>query len=159
MCADVRACSEYDQSGTLVVMGKNTCERNVGRLLEIRLGKGYETVADVDAMIMMIGGAVAQMPAGTKHVTAADWRRCSLMSADAAERALAMLVGTNPRTERSAILYSNDSPTAVLQIIRLLGSAGHPNRRLFSNANEMHAYLSQLLNEEEAARLSVFLRG
>jgi hypothetical protein len=140
-------------------MGKNTCERNVGRLLEIRVGKGYESVADVDEMMSMIGAKVAELPNQSKYVTAADWRRCSLMSAEAAERATAMLVRANPRTERSALLYSNDSPTAILQFVRLLNDAANPNRRMFVSANQMQSYLADVLNAEEAARLSVFLRG
>ena len=33
-----------------VVSGANTCVRTVGRLVEIRLARGYHSVADVEAM-------------------------------------------------------------------------------------------------------------
>lgn len=56
-------------------MSENSCELRVGRLLEIRLVKGYETVEDVEHMISMIRANVGKLPEDVRHVTIADWRR------------------------------------------------------------------------------------
>lgn len=134
-------------------MPKNTAEIRVGRLLEIRVAKGYETVGDVDDMISMIKTAVSHLPPQTKHVTFADWRACKVMLPDAVERAHQMLVGTNPRTERSAILVSRDSPTAIMQFFRLVQEAEHPHRRIFYDASPLADWLDEVLTADEKARL------
>jgi hypothetical protein len=139
-------------------MGSNTCETRVGRLLEIRVGAGYDTVADVDAMIAQIAREVAHI-APKKVVIAADWRPIKLMSAQAAGRALDMLTTGNPAIERSAILVSDRSPTAVMQFFRLVRESHNENRRLFSDPSDLAAWLDEVLAPEEAARLHVFLRG
>ena len=138
-------------------MAANTSEIRVGRLLQVRVGKGYETPEDVDEMITMIRAATSKLAPGVKHVTVADWRRCSVLSASASEQALKMLLAVNPRTERSAMLYSAGSPTAVMQFVRLVREAGNPNRRLFSEATALTAWLDELLTPEESAELRRFL--
>ena len=59
-------------------MAANSCEIRAGRLLQIRVAKGYESPQDVDDMISMIRAATSQLPAEEKHVTVADWRRYHL---------------------------------------------------------------------------------
>jgi hypothetical protein len=130
----------------------------VGRLLEIRVGAGYDTVADVDAMIAKIAREVARL-APQKVVIAADWRPIKLMSAQASERALLMLTTGNPAIERSAILVSDRSPTAVMQFFRLVRESHNENRRLFSEPGELAAWLDEVLSPEEIARLHAFLRS
>lgn len=137
-------------------MATNTCEVKVGRLLEIRVSAGYRSVADVDAMIEMIADRVAATP-GDTIVIAADWRPIRLMSAAASDRALAMLTRWSPRIERSAILTSSASPTAVMQFFRLVRASGHPARRIFGDSLEMRAWLDEVLSPVESERLRRFL--
>lgn len=138
-------------------MGANTCELNVGRLLEIRVGKGYETPDDVKHMIGMIRARVSTLPDDVKHVTIADWRACRVLTTEAAAHALNMLRGVNPRTERSLMLHTGESPTAVMQFLRLVREAEHPNRRLFTDAEEALAWVSEVLTPAEAERARTFL--
>ena len=138
-------------------MAVNSCEIRVGRLLQIRVAKGYETPHDVDAMVDMIRASVSKLPPETKHVTVADWRQCSVMSAQASERALKMLLTVNPRTERSGMIYANTSPTAVMQFIRLVREAGHPGRRIFHDVSELTAWLDEVLTPAESSELHQFL--
>ena len=79
------------------------------------------------------------------------------MSDEASERALEMLTRNNPRVERSAILTAENSPVAVLQFLRLVRASGHPQRRLFSETNEMTTWLAEVLSPAEGARLWEFL--
>jgi hypothetical protein len=68
-----------------------------------------------------------------------------------------MLVSTNPRTERSAVLVSPASPTAMMQFFRVVQEAENLNRRIFQNAGELVAWLSEVLTAEETARVRAML--
>lgn len=136
----------------------NTCEVRVGRLMEINVAMGYRNAGDVADMISMIGGALGKLPPTTNVVIAADWRQCQLMDPAAAEKALVMLTTDNARIERSGILTTNDSPVAVMQFLRLVLQSKHPNRRIFHDAREMAAWLSEPLSIDERARLHQFLK-
>jgi hypothetical protein len=138
-------------------MVRNSCEWNVGRVLEIAVPRGYESAADVDAMIGMIRERVAAMPPDVSHVTIADWRGCRVLTTSAAERVLEMLRVANPRTERSALLHLRDSPTAVMQFLRLVREADHPARRLFTDPRELVAWVSEALTPPEVERIRSFL--
>lgn len=138
-------------------MARNTCELNVGRLLEIRVAAGYGTVNDVDQMIRMMQARVATLPPEVRHITVADWRRCKVMSAAPAARAIEMLRRANPRTERSTILYSEKSPTAVMQYLRLVQEAENDARRIFRDADELLAWVAEVLSPEELTRAKEFL--
>jgi hypothetical protein len=138
-------------------MVRNSCEWNVGRVLEVAVPCGYESAADVDAMIGMIRERVAAMPPDLSHVTIADWRGCRVLTTSAAERVLEMLRVANPRTERSALLHLRESPTAVMQFLRLVREAEHPARRLFTDVGELVAWVSEVLTPPEVARVRTFL--
>src|SRR3954469_4371362 len=62
------------------IMIANTCEARVGRLLEVRVDAGYQSVRDVDKMIVMMQAHFGRLPAGEKCIIAADWRNVTMMS-------------------------------------------------------------------------------
>lgn len=144
----------HNQSGMVL---RNTCELNVGKLLEIRVDAGYQVPADVDAMIGLIANVLGSLPAHERIIIAADWRRCSLFGPGTADRALAMLTRANPRLLRSGILIRPDSPTALMQVMRLVGQAQSPDRRVVTSSEEMISWLSPVTTPKELARLKVFL--
>ena len=135
----------------------NTARVSVGRLLEIRADAGYRTAAEVDALFDMRDQQLKRLPPDTQHVTVVDWRRCPLMSPEAAQRIAFRIGGTNGRTERSAALASQDAPVAVLQFLRVIREANHPDRKLFYDQAELVAWLSELLLPSETQRLRAFL--
>jgi hypothetical protein len=136
---------------------QNTCEFVVGRLLEIRVAAGYHSVADVDAVIDMTTENLKKLPRGSEFVAAADWRAVRLMSPDTASRARVLLHTANPRLMRSAILTLPESPLKNLQVVRLIREAENPRRRHFTKAKKLHAWLSEVLTEQESSRLREFL--
>jgi len=138
-------------------MHENTCELKVGRLLEIRVAKGYETPEDVEHMIQRIRACVGQLPNDARHVTIADWRMCKILTKAAATRAVEMMRGTNPRTERSVLVHSESSPTAVMQFLRIVREAENPHRRLFNETQAALAWAGEVLNPEERRRAQAFL--
>lgn len=139
-------------------MSSNTCEVHVGRLLEIRVGAGYQSVRDVDRMIAMMQHQMSQLTAGEKFVIAADWRKVTMMSPETAARARQMLTRSNPRVHRSTILTLPDRSTANLQVVRLVREAESDNRRHFTSTHEQYRWLCEILTEPEQIRLYDFLQ-
>jgi hypothetical protein len=136
----------------------NTYRIVVGRLLEVRIVGSIRTAADVDAWFEGVRAALAHLPPGKRQVVAADWRACSLMSDDAAERALFRLKQANANMDRSAALATAASPVAVLQFLRLCRSSDATgNRRLFTDPPEMCEWLGEVLTDAERGRLRTFL--
>ena len=131
----------------------------VGRLLEIRADFGYRSVEDVDALFAQVDKLYTQRTDAAPVVIVADWRRCPLMSPEAATRVGQRIAQNNERTQRSAALASNDAPLAVLQFVRLIRDAGLPERKLFFNKTELIDWLSEVLTPREIERLREFLGG
>jgi hypothetical protein len=138
-------------------MVSNSCEFCVGRLMEIRVARGYRSVEDIDDMIAMMIDRVSKFPAAQRYVIAADWRNVTVMSPETAVRARAMLSKANARVERSSILTKSEQSTANLQVLRLVREAENENRRHFISARAQHVWLSEVLTPEESARLAKFL--
>jgi hypothetical protein len=138
-------------------MATNTAAIHVGRLLEIRAEEGYRTSADVDRVFDMIDREVSKLAKTERYVTVVDWRRCPVMSPEASGRLAQRIVLINGRTQRSAALANHDSPSAVLQFLRVIREAGLPDRKLFLGAKELVDWLAGDLTEGEFARLAVFL--
>jgi len=135
----------------------NTCEINVGRLMEIRVADGYHSVRDIERMISMMQAHTSALGAGDKFVIAADWRNVGMMAPDIAAHAREMLARANPRVLRSGILSSPDQSLANLQVVRLIREAESPGRRNFTSTDELYRWLTEVLTESERARLAKFL--
>lgn len=137
----------------------NTAKVNVGRLLEVRVAAGFRTAADVDAHFANIDRQLATIRSGQQHVTVADWRACPVMSPEAAQRLAHHIARTNARTERSAALAVQTAPVTVLQFMRVIREAGLPDRKLFSDEEELIGWLGEVLTREERQRLREFLES
>ena len=140
-------------------MGTNTCDINVGRLLEIRVAHGFKTVGDVARQYARLQEVFREVPETQQVVIAADWRRCPLMSPDAAVAMRKVLTDFNQRIERSAILGYEDSPMTVLQFFRVIREGAHPERKLFTSVSGMLGYLHERLTDFEMMRLRAFVNG
>lgn len=139
-------------------MGANTARVVVGRLLEVRVVEGYRTPADVDMLFDQIDREIKKLPRGERHVTIADWRRCAVMSPDAAQRIAQKMASVNATTERSAALAHADSPVAVMQFLRVIRDAKLPDRKLFFSALDLSQWLGEALSAPERQRLDSFLK-
>lgn len=137
---------------------QNQVDVNVGRLVEVRAAAGYRSVADVEAVFHRIAEVTGRVLA-PRIVMIVDWRRCPIMSSDAAEYLLSSLKRNNARLERCAALALADSPLKMLQFLRLVRSADNPNRKLFEQPMEAITWLSEVLNPEERKRLRDFVAG
>jgi len=140
-------------------MAANSARVQVGRLLEVSVRSGYRTIADVDTLFDAIDRALAVLPAGQQHVTCADWRSCTVMAQETSDRLKQRLSRTNARTERSAAIARPDSPTAVMQFLRLIREANLPERKVFLHPEEAVEWLGEVLLPAEVARLRLFLNA
>jgi hypothetical protein len=137
-------------------MPKNTARVVVGRLLEVRAAAGYHNAAEVDAIFEQIGQALSTIQ-GQRQVTVVDWRDCPVMAPEAAAHMVQLIAAANDTTERSAALARIESPTAVLQFVRVIREAALPDRRLFDNPDKLCHWLDEVLSPAESERLRVFL--
>ena len=136
---------------------RNTAVIRTGRLLEIRAEAGYRTAEDVNRIFEEISRETAKLDASTRSVVIVDWRKCPVMSPDAVTRMAEGIGQVNARTERSATLAASDSPTAVLQFVRLIRDSGHPDRKLFFERPALVEWLAEVLTPVELERLNAFL--
>jgi hypothetical protein len=136
---------------------RNTCQVVGGRLLEIDVAAGFNQPSDIDDQIALIVGALNTVPSDVKVVIAADWRACRLFTPETAERAIKLFSNLNARIERSAILHRFDQPISVLQVVRLIRETHFDRRKVFTQPDELYAWLDEPLNAAERARLRAFI--
>ena len=138
-------------------MRPNSCEFVVGHLLEVRAANGFRSVADVDQMLGVVRSTVSKLSPDVKFAIAADWRAVGVMAPETSVRAREMFASLNPHVTRSGILTLPENPTTNLQVVRLIREAESANRRHFTSAAELHAWVSEALTPEESRRLRRFL--
>jgi hypothetical protein len=126
-------------------------------LLEIRADAGYRSQQDVEQVTRAIQREGMKLAPNVRVVTVVDWRRCPVMSDDAAARLIEHMRGSNARLERSAALASQKSSIAVLQFLRMVRESAHPDRRLFFDPKPLIEWLAEVLTPEESRRLREFL--
>jgi hypothetical protein len=138
-------------------MPKNTAAIRVGRLLEVRTGAGFRTVAEVDASFDNADAVVARLSPSVRVVAVIDWRFCALLGSETSERVRERAILLNPRTERSASLVTPTAPTKALQLVRIARESLFPERRVFDQFHELVSWLDEVLTAAERARLRAFL--
>jgi hypothetical protein len=141
----------------LKLVARNTAEIRVGRLLEVRATAGYRTASNVDLLFDALDQEIRKMPSRVRVVTAVDWRFCPLMSPEAAQHIGKRMAANNERMERCGALVNRDAPLSVLQFLRVVREADHPDRKLFFDQIECVQYLAELLSPAELARMYAFL--
>jgi hypothetical protein len=130
-----------------------TLERHVGRLCEAR----FVTPVTVEETHALIAG-VRQLFAATTGpvVFCCDARKLPLFPPEVADLLTALMRADNPRVERTG-LVSGPSSVFGLQIERMFREAGNPGRRAFRARADLEAWLGEVLNKAEIARMRSFL--
>jgi hypothetical protein len=131
-------------------------ERRAGRLIEVRqIAPAPLTLDEVvsfrEAVRRMIDASAEAV------VLCADMRQAALFAPEAAEEIEALMKSINPKLERSAIVLSSERATMALQIERLVRAAGAASRRTFRSPGPAAAWLAEVLDAAEQARLATFL--
>lgn len=115
------------------------------------------TKRDVKAWFNSVGAVFDTLASGTKAVVVADWRLLGFLSNDIAGYLRLRMTQTNDRVERSAALVSAGTEITSFQLSRLVRESKNENRRAFTQAKPLVAWLSEILSESERTRLIEFL--
>jgi hypothetical protein len=126
----------------------------VGRLVEVRTMSPFtmDEIAAFTVSFMKILKA-----ARGRVVPCTDLRGSLVASPEQSEAFSAMFRRDNPMLERSGILLPAGQATLGLQLERMVREAGNPARRTFREVAPLCAFLDEVLDREEQARLRVFL--
>ena|ERR1043166_1532682 len=127
----------------------------VGRLLGLRSASPI-TMAEVGELRDTMGKIFAGLKAA-RVVAAVDMRAAGVVGQDIRDAFEAMLKNDNPLMERSAWLISADKASLALQVERLIREAANPNRKCFTAAADVAAYLADVLTPDERKGLDRFL--
>jgi len=125
-------------------------------MLEVRRVEGRLVVVKVVSPLTLeeIAQGDLQMKqstaeAGGKVVISADYRATRLLNPAEAEALITMFRSHNDSIERSAILVSEESAMAVLQMSRVIKQANLPTRRAFKDPKELIVWLGEVLTPAE----------
>jgi hypothetical protein len=133
-------------------------ENRVGRLVEVRMrapSSSEEVLAFAAVCKREMTRAIRKHP-GKLAVVVSDLRGMALLSPQLFSTVTEVMRGNNAMCERIGQL---SKPTAVgaMQADRALREAGHTERRNFGQAQQLTAYLNEVLTPQESARLEAFL--
>jgi hypothetical protein len=132
-----------------------TVGNHVGRLFEMRIHPPV-TMEETTRFLQDIVRLTTAQPA--KIVACTDLRSASRTAdPDTIDFIAGILRSENPRLERNALIVSTASPTFLLQMERMVKSAGNAQRRIFKARGEAEAWLADVLTGSERARLRTFL--
>jgi hypothetical protein len=135
-----------------------TFENRVGRLVEITIS-GILTADEAQAFRTKMFLTLSGLPG--RGVLCGDMRSCSMFSSEISEKMVTMLKQDSPKVERSAFLVSDSALSR--QIERIVADAAReakaagrqaPPRQAFRDIAAAHAWLGEVLNDAERARLS-----
>jgi hypothetical protein len=128
--------------------------RKVGRLVEVR---GITPFADGEIEDFTVRYLAALTRTSGRAVTCIDLRAAAVLPEEQSKLLVTMFRRTNPLLERSAILIDPKNATLCLQLTRIIREAANLARRAFTDTARLFAWLDEVLNKEEQARLRMFL--
>jgi hypothetical protein len=128
---------------------------HVGRLLEIRV----VPPVTLDDTTRFLQDVVRLISAQTAKVVACTDLRIGMrtIDPDSIDFIAGIMRSENPRLERNALIVPAASATFVLQMERMIKTAGALQRRIFRTRGEAEAWLGEVLTGAEKARLRTFL--
>lgn len=127
-------------------------ENHVGRLCEVRIAS---PLTATDLAIFEEGQRLAAND--DARILCTDCRGIEVLAPETAEQLLDSLRTYGKGLLRNGVLVEPGKAVAALQIERMLRQARHPGRRLFRRKEDLIAWLDEILDDAEKARLRVFL--
>lgn len=132
-----------------------TVERNVGRLVEVRV-ESLRSSSDAEAFIRAIRGAIVEA-APARIVVCADHRAVPIYTQAVSDRLVELFTSINQGIDRAGLIVARTNATFSLQIERIVRESQNPLRRVFYDPDTVTAWLSEVLTEPEVARMRAFL--
>ena len=128
-------------------------EHHTGRLVEVRLASPLEP-AEVQEFVRELMTIIGRIP--SKYVGVVDLLDAHVFPPAVTDGLIQLLSASSPRVERTALLIG-ESATFALQVERVIRAANNENRRVFRRAEELEAWLSEVLTVQERIRLKQFI--
>ncbi len=130
-------------------------ENAVGRLVEVR----FASPLTLDEVKEFVGEhrAITNRLA-RKYVGVVDLLQADVFPIPVAEALIQLLSGMAPMVERTALLI-RESALFALQVERVIRNSNHPDRRVFRDPEQLKAWLGEVLDPTERARLERFVDG
>jgi hypothetical protein len=142
--------------GRPVIYGSGvfTVVRNEGRIIEATIASPL-VARDVDGVIQ--GVRMNILAQSEKAICVADLTKLDGLPPDAVDAFVGMFTRDNPRVERSALLLRRSPNQLAIQLGRMIRAAKSPSRMAFEDADDLAAWLDDVLRPAEKARLRTFL--
>jgi hypothetical protein len=131
-----------------------TAEIRVGRLLEVRM-RSPLPLHEARALVAEIRRLVKATRAPSLGVV--DLRGVHLLDPDVVDFLGELMRRDNPWLARNAFLLTGASAVKTLQMERMLKEGGSSSRRGFRAQKDAEAWLGEVLDDAEKARLRAFL--
>lgn len=131
-----------------------TCERRVGRVIELRV---FE-LRDTDAVNAYAQATLAEMHKTPGNVfICADHRPARIYPAAVTNGLVGLFTKINPRLERAALLLTETNATFAMQVQRIVSTASHAERQVFFSPEPLVAWLGERATPLELARIKAHL--
>ncbi|WP_394821258.1 hypothetical protein [Pendulispora albinea] len=129
--------------------------REVGRLIELRYVLPIQ-LADLDERAL--ASWIQLLESVPRPVVCIDVRDASVLSPELADRLAVLMDRTRGLFARAAEIVSpSTSRTFLLQLDRIARQTADPARRIFTDPRDAIAWLDEVLEPDERARLRAFL--
>lgn len=128
-------------------------EHHTGRLIEVKLASPL-TLEEVQQFVQEHIAMMKKIPG--KYIGVVDLLEAYVFPPAVADALIQLLSGAASHVERTALLIG-ESATFALQVERAIRSSNNENRRVFRRADELAAWLREILTLSERARLDLFL--
>lgn len=130
-----------------------TVEHHVGKLFEVRVVTPM-TEEELGQFVHDLNRVLGQIPG--KYVGVTDLTEAHVFPPYVTQTMIQYMSASSPRVIRSAMLIG-EGATFALQIERVLRSSNSELRRAFRRAEELEAWVGEVLTMEERVRLRRFL--
>jgi hypothetical protein len=130
-----------------------TVEHHTGKLFEVRLATPI-TEQELQEFVRDLNRVLGGIPG--KYVGVTDLIEAHVFPPYVTQTMIQYMAASSPRVVRSGMLV-NESATFGMQVERVLRSSNSDHRRAFRKAEELEAWLGEVLTVEERVRLRRFL--
>lgn len=133
-----------------------TCERRVGRVIELRV---FE-LRDIEAVNAYSVATLAEMNKTSGNVfIVADHRPARIYPAAVTAGLVSLFTKINPRLERAALLLTETNATFAMQVQRIVSTASNVERQVFFAPEPLIAWLGERATTLELARIKAHINA
>ncbi|MDB4971236.1 MAG: hypothetical protein JWN44_6925 [Myxococcales bacterium] len=130
-------------------------DNRVGRLVEVRVSS-LATLAQLEALNARFREIASRIDSG-RLMICADFSAVTNLASDVADRLGQLFHAHNPRVARGGVLCAPEEVEVCARLERSVVLGGNRERRNFTEAADLIAWLGEVLTDDERGRLIDFL--